>query len=65
MCLMVKNIYVFELGTLLFLVAHVLYIRAFMYDISEVKLRKLKKKRHITLLAFITFILTLLMFNLN
>lgn len=62
---MVKNIYIFQLGTFLFLIAHVLYIKAFMYDISEAKLRKLKKKRHITLIAFATFILTLLVFNLN
>lgn len=65
LCLMWKNTYIFQIGTFLFLVAHVLYIRAFMFDISEQKLRKLKKKRHITLIAFTTFILTLLFFNLN
>ena len=64
-CLMSKNIVIFQIGTFLFLIAHILYIFAFMYDISEKKLRKLKKKRHITLIAFTTFILTLLIFNIN
>ncbi len=64
-CLMWKNTYIFQLGTLLFLTAHVLYICAFMYDISKRRLRKLKKKRHITLIAFTAFILTLLIFNIN
>lgn len=65
LCLMWRNMYIFQFGTLLFLLAHVFYLRAFIYDISEKNLRKLKKKRHITLLAFITVILTLLVFNLN
>lgn len=65
LCLMAESIFMFELGTFLFLIAHVLYICAFVYDISEKKLRKLKKKRHITLISFISFIITLLVFNLN
>ena len=64
-CLMWKDMYIFQLGTLLFLIAHILYICAFIYDISKRKLRKLKKKRHITLIAFTSFILTLLFFNIN
>jgi uncharacterized membrane protein YhhN len=65
LCLMSRDMYIFQFGTFLFLLAHVLYIRVFVFDISESNLRRLKKKRHITLLAFITFILTLLVFNLN
>jgi uncharacterized membrane protein YhhN len=65
LCLMVKNINVFQIGTVLFLIAHLIYVKAFIYDISEKKLKKLKKKRHMILLAFITFILTLLVFNLS
>lgn len=34
LCLMFKNTYVFQLGTFFFLIAHVLYICAFMFDIS-------------------------------
>lgn len=60
-----KNILIFQIGTGLFLIAHILYIRVFLYDISFKTLHKLKKKRYITLILFTSFILTLLMFNLN
>lgn len=63
--LMFKNILVFQIGTGFFLIAHLLYIRVFLYDISFKTLRKLKKKRYITLILFTSFILTSLMFNLN
>lgn len=60
-----KNILVFQIGTALFLIAHLLYIRAFMHDISWKRLTKLQRKRHLILIAFAAFIMTLLMFNLN
>lgn len=63
--LMFKDDFTFQAGTFCFLIAHLLYIRAFIYDISEKKLRKLRKKRHMALLAFISFIVTLLIFNMN
>lgn len=63
--LMINDDLAFQAGTFCFLIAHVLYIRAFISDISEKKLRKLRKKRHIALLAFISFIVTLLIFNVN
>lgn len=65
LCLMVSNAVVFQIGTLCFMVAHVLYIRAFLYDISWRKLTELKRTRIGVLMLFISFILTLLMFNIS
>lgn len=65
LCLLVKNILVFQIGTGFFLIAHLLYIRAFMYDISWKKLLKLGRKRSIVIITFISFIMTLLAFNMS
>lgn len=64
-CLLSKSILVFQIGTAFFLVAHILYIRAFLYDINWKQLLQTERKRAFVTIAFISLVLTLLSFNLN
>lgn len=65
LCLLSSNVLVFQIGTGFFLIAHLLYIRTFLYDISWGRLMKLSRKRSLIIITFVSFIMTLLAFNMS
>lgn len=63
-CLMIKSVGMFQVGTLSFLIAHLLYIRGFALDICWASLLKIRGNRCILMALTVVFVISMVTYNM-